>query len=157
MKKISKHIEVYLAQKESLFSILGRISINAVVLLCPLVYILEDYLLYFFYKWLFFLISIYHVVYGINKLLSTDLGQLGLFALVLLILTHLENFQDYLICQYFYYFLVLHVLAGVGSLFTDYALSDLKELTFFDFNLFWKFVVLLSSAYFIWFIAFWYF
>lgn len=136
MKKVSKHIAVYLIQKESLFSILNRISINAIILLFPLVHILEDYLLYFLYKWLFVIILVYHMAYGINKLLASDWGISALFILIYLTGSYLESFQDGDASQYFYYFLLFHVIYGVGSVFTDYLLSDLRELFFFDFNSF---------------------
>ena len=159
MKKTSKHIEIYLVQKESLFSILGRISINATVLLYPLIYILEDYLLYFLYKWLFILILIYHVVYSIKKLLAADLGIIGFIAVCNGIFAYLHDFDEYEYssCQLFFYYMVFHISVGVGSLFTDYLLSDLEELTFFDFERFWQFVVTLSISYVVWFIAFSYF
>ena len=159
MKKISKHLEIYLVQKESLFSILGRISINATVLLYPLIYILEDYLLYFLYKWLFILILIYHVVYGVKKLLAADLGIISFIALCNGIVAYLHDFDeyDYSSSQLFIYYMTFHISVGVGSLFTDYLLSDLEELTFFDFERFWQFVVILSISHFVWFAVFWYF
>ena len=152
MKKISEHIEVYLIQKESLFSILGRISINAIVFLYPLVHILEYPLLYFLYKWLFVIISLYHIVYSINKLLYSDFGITALFFVLIIIPTYLEIFHDYVdygISSQFYYYFAFHVLVGVGSVFSDYLLADLEELTFFNFDSFWTFMVILSSCYFI--------
>ena len=160
MKKISEHIAVYLAQKESLFSILGRVSINAPVFLFPLVFVLDNHLVYFLYKWLFFLILVYHIVYSISKLLASDYGITILVALLYAIPAYLEGFSELPedgASQYFYYWLIVHIMVGVGSVFSDYILSDLEELSFFNFDSFWHFVVLLFNSHFVWFFFFWYF
>lgn len=157
MKKISEHLEVYLIQKESFFSILGRISVNAIVFLSPLALMLDDYLLYFLYKWLFVLILIYHIVYGINKLLISYLGASGFFFLSLVILLCLEGFHEEACSLVFYYLLGFHIGAGVGNVVSDYTLSDLDELIFFDFHEFNMFLSYFFSLYLGVFLFFWYF
>lgn len=158
MKTISKHLEVYLVQKESLFSILARISVNAIVFLFPLIFLLDDYLLYFLYKWLVFLTLLYHLVYTVKKLLISQLGISAFFMLSWLIplYTEVDAYEEpypYI----FYYLLLLHIGLGVCNTVSDYALSDLDELVFFNFDEFKMVLGYFFSLYLGVFLTFWYF
>ena len=147
MKKLSEHIGIYLIQKESLFSILGRISINTTAFLFPLVFILDNYSAYFLYKWLFILILFYHIVYGLSKLLTSDSSISGTLALIVFPISLLQDFVEEGYSMYFYVFLLLHALFSLGSVFADYLLSDLDELRFFEFESFLWFLVTFFSIY----------
>lgn len=132
MKKTSEHIRIYLIQKESLFSIFGRISINATLFLLPLVITLDYYPVYFLYKWLFVLSITYHLIYALNKLLVTYLSNLGLIVLFLFILSYWSHFEDDYLSFVFLMLVLTHVSVALVCVFVDYILSDLQELYFFN-------------------------
>ena len=157
MKKISEHIGVYSLQKESLFSILGRISINTTLFLFPWVLILDHYLIYFMYKWLFTIILFYHIAYGLNKMLITDIAIIGLLTLLYFLGAF---YYELLAIEGTYlalYWAGFHILFAGLSVFEDYLLSDLEELSFFNSQHFLLVVTFLFYFHFYWFICFWYF
>ena len=156
MKRISEHIRIYLLQKESLFSILGRVSVNTTVVLFPLVYLVDDYLVYFLYMWLSILILFYHTVYSIGKLLISDIGISIIFTIVPGIITFWEGFLSDEPFLYFSYFLAFHIGIGLYNLLEDYLLSDLEELFFFDDYRLKLFLIYYFPTYFTWFITFYY-
>lgn len=153
MKKISEHVKIYLAQKESLFSILGRVSIGLITFFFPIVTFLDNYLLLFFYKWLFIFIFIYHLIYTWNSLPKTEVG-IDAIVLLLLSITFIYSEQDDSLYFLVFVFIAIHVSYGLYSILSDYLLSDLDELFFFNHQAFFYITFNFFSFYLPWFIAF---
>ena len=127
--KISEHITIYSIQKESLFSILGRIGISLVVPLLPFFLIIDNFALTYFYMWFSILIIFYHILHFSDHLLHSEGSIYGTFLLLLWLVGGISFLLDEVLLLA----IVIHTFVGHKSLLNDYLLSDLDEFRFFNF------------------------
>ena len=130
MRNFSKHLSIYSSQKESIFSILGRITTNAALLISFFLYLIfTESSVAFFIKWFFLIILFYHFCHFFSKTLDSINGFLGFI------------FFTMLWTSFWEYFLYAHSLLGLKSFFKDYLISENKDLLFRNHFVFLYFLI----------------
>ena len=119
MNNLSKHLSIYSSQKESIFSILGRLTINGFALSVPLFYLFfSEIFLPFLLKWVLIVILFYHFFHFASKTLDSLNGILGVVLLTLFL------------TPVFWFFVLFHSLFGLRSFFKDYLVSKSETISF---------------------------
>ena len=139
MTRLSDHLKIYSTQKESIFSILGRITINVFILVFPLV-TLNFFSVFFLVKWALIITILYHFSHFFSKTLDSTNGILGLLWLFGLLF-----FESIFLWFIAWFLLFIHVFLGTRGLFKDYLVAERTELFFKNGSIFLTFLVSLVT------------
>lgn len=135
MKKISEHISIYISQFFSMASILGRISINGIFLVFPIIILINFSTVGFFFLKNILIVSVlYHIGHFFKKVFFSENGLIGFSLLLILILVSYNPFlfwdQGFFVG--FFLLLFYHCILGFDALLKDYSISDFKTVKFFS-------------------------